>query len=341
MQRALVTGANGFIGAHVVRAALKRQLDLRVLVRPNSDRRNLDGLAVEICEGDLTDHASLDRAVAGVDTLFHVGARYDLSRRGRSAIWQANVEGTRALMLAALRHGLERVVHTSSVAAVGAPADPQFPADERQWASLEAAPGPYEATKIASEQLVHELVAEEGLPAVAVLPTAPIGPLDLKPTPTGRLIRDASRGAMPAYIRSAGLNIVHVSDVAEGHVLAAGQIDQGQIGERYLLGHAEGNLTLREIIARTALAGGVAPPRLALPSSIAFAAAVVDEYLIAVLRRQTPRATIAGVRLARRRQWFDPAKAIRELELPQTSLAQAFADAVRWFSGLDSGSRRR
>ena len=255
MQRVLVTGANGFIGAHVVRAALKRQLDVRVLVRPNSDRRNLEGLAVEICEGDLTDHESLDRAVAGVDTLFHVGARYDLSRRGRSAIWQANVEGTRALMQSALRHGLERVVHTSSVAAVGPPLDPRQPADERQWASPEAAPGPYEATKIASEGLVHALVASEGLPAVTTLPTAPIGPLDRKPTPTGRLITDAAHGAMPAYIRSAGLNIVHVSDVAEGHLLAAEQIEQGRVGERYLLGHAEGNLTLREIITRAATAG--------------------------------------------------------------------------------------
>ena len=338
MQRVLVTGANGFIGAHVVRAALKRQLDVRVLVRPNSDRRNLEGLTVDICEGDLTDHESLDRAVAGVDTLFHVGARYDLSRRGRSAIWRANVDGTQALMQSALRHGLERVVHTSSVAAVGPPLDPRQPADERQWALLEAAPGPYEATKIASEQLVHELVASEGLPAVTTLPTAPIGPLDLKPTPTGRLIADASRGIMPAYIRSAGLNIVHVSDVAEGHLLATEQIEQGRVGERYLLGHAEGNLTLREIITRAATAGGVEPPRLALPLSVAYLAAIVDEYLLAALRRQTPRATIAGVRLARRRQWFDPAKSIRDLALPQTPLEDAFADAVRWFGGLDSES---
>ena len=334
MQRVLITGANGFIGAHVVRAALKHQLDVRVLVRPNSDRRNLEGLTVQVCEGDLTDHDSLDRAVMGVDTLVHVGARYDLSRRGRAGIWRANVEGTRALMQSALRHGLERIVHTSSVAAVGPPLDPRQPADERQWASPEAAPGPYEATKIASEQLVHELVAREGLPAVTTLPTAPIGPLDLKPTPTGRLIADAARGSMPAYIRTAGLNIVHVSDVAEGHLLAAAQIEQGRAGERYLLGHAEGNLTLREIITRAASAGGVAPPRLALPLPAAYLAAIVDEYLLAVLRRRTPRATIAGVRLARQRQWFNPAKAIRELSLPQTDLEQTFGEAVAWFRRL-------
>lgn len=339
MQRVLVTGANGFIGTHVARAALQRQLDVRVLVRPNSDRRNLDGLPVEICEGDLIDHDSLDRAVAGVDTLFHVGARYDLSRRAKRAIWQANVEGTRALMLAALRHDLERVVHTSSVAAVGPPSDPQYPADERQWASLKAAPGPYEATKIASEQLVHDLVATEGLPAVTTLPTAPIGPLDLKPTPTGRLIADAARGTMPAYIRSAGLNVVHVADVAEGHLLAAEQIDRGRVGERYLLGHAEGNLTLREIITRAAAAGGVEPPRLALPVGVAYLAAIVDEYLVAALRRQTPRATIAGVRLARHRQWYDSSKAIREMSLPQTPLEQAFADAVDWFKGVSLEAR--
>ena len=339
MQRALVTGATGFIGAHVVRAALKRQLDLRVLVRPNSDRRNLEGLTVELCEGDLTDRESLNRAVEGMDTLFHVGARYDLSRRRRDEIWQANVEGTRALMQAALRHGLERVVHTSSVAAVGPPRDPRHPADERQWASLEAAPGPYEETKIASEQLVHDLAASEGLPAVTTLPTAPIGPLDLKPTPTGRLIADAARGTMPAYIRSAGLNIIHVSDVAEAHLLAAEQIDRGRVGERYLLGHAEGNLTLHEIITRAATAAGVEPPRLALPLSVAYLAAIADEYLLSALRRQTPRATIAGVRLARRRQWFDPAKAIQELGLPQTPLEQAVADAVDWFKGVSLEAR--
>ena len=317
MKRALVTGANGFIGAHVVRAALDAGVEVRALVRPNSDQRNLDGLPIEIAHGDLTDPDSLHRALVGIDTLFHIAARYDLSRRARRDAYRANVDGTLDLMHAALRAQVERVVHTSSVAAIGPPRPPAGLADESQWASVDRAPGPYEETKIISERLVHDLVASESLPAVAVLPTAPIGPLDLKPTPTGRLIRDAATGSMPAYIRSAGLNVVHVGDVAVGHINAA---TMGRVGERYILGHQEGNLTLQQIIERAAAAAGAQPPRLAIPSPVAYIAALVDEYLVSSLTRQRPRATIAGVRLARQRQFFNPRKAIDELNLPQTDL---------------------
>lgn len=334
MRRALVTGASGFIGAHVVRAVLEAGAEARALVRAGSERANLDGLAVEIVEGDLTDAASLERAMAGVDTLFHVGARYDLSRRARRDVWRANVLGTEYAMRAALRAGVERVVHTSSVAAVGAAGGSNGElagelADERLWARAKDAPGPYERSKIVSERLVHRLVAAEGLPAVAVLPTAPIGPLDRKPTPTGRLIADAARGRMPAYVRSAGLNVVHVRDVARGHVLAA---DRGRIGERYILGHAEGNLTLREIIARAAAAGGSAAPTAAIPWQAAYAWALVDEGASALTGR-TPRATLAGVRISRRRQWYAVGKAVGELGLPQTPLEAAFGEAVGWFLG--------
>ena len=288
---------------------------------------------MELVPGDLTDAASLRDALHGVDTLFHVAARYDLSRRARRGAYRANVDGTRELMLAALRSQVDRVVHTSSVAAVGPPRDPGHPADESQWADAAGAPGPYEETKIVSERLVLDLVRTEGLPAVTVLPTAPIGPLDLKPTPTGRLIRDAALGRMPAYVASAGLNVVHVRDVAAGHVAAA---TRGRVGERYILGQREGNLTLQEIIARAAAAGGARPPRLAVHTSVAYLAAVVDEYLLSSLLSREPRATIAGVRLAQRRQWFDPSKAIAELALPQTSLDEAFSDAADWFDRLSS-----
>ena len=328
MRHALVTGANGFIGAHVVRTALDSGLEVRAMVREGSDHRNLDGLSVEIVHGDLTNTSSVERALAGVDTLFNVAARYDLSRRARADAYRANVDGTRGLMLAAVRAQVDRVVHTSSVAAIGPPPDPARPADETQWAEVKLAPGPYEETKILSERLVHELVESEGLPAVCVLPTAPVGPLDLKPTPTGRLIRDAANGAMPAYIRTAGLNVVHVQDVAVGHINAA---TMGRVGERYILGHQDGNLTLREIIERAALSGGASPPRLPIPSTIAFAAALVDEFLLSALTRQQPRATIAGVRLARQRQFFDCRKAIVELQLPQTDLDETFNEAVTWF----------
>ena len=333
MRKALVTGATGFIGGHVVRSVLDAGAEVRALARRGSDRRGLAGLPIEIVQGDLTDADSLRRAVDGVDTVLNVAARYDLSRRARADAYRANVDGTRELMLAALRASVDRVVHTSSVAAVGPPSDPSRPADETQWASVEAAPGPYEATKIISERLVHELVETESLPAVCVLPTAPIGPFDLKPTPTGRLIRDAANGSMPAYIRSAGLNVVHVSDVAVGHVNAA---TMGRIGERYILGHRDGNLTLWEIVERAAAAGGASPPRLALPLTLAYAAAIVDEFLISALTRQQSRATIAGVRLARRRQWFSPQKAIEGLNLPQTDLQVAFSEAVEWYRGLES-----
>lgn len=328
MNRALVTGANGFIGAHVVRAALEAGVEVRALVREGSDQRGLDGLPVEIVYGDLTDPPSLVAGVTGVDTLFNVAARYDLSRRARGDAYRANVDGTRALMLAALQAQVDRVVHTSSVAAIGPPHDPSHPADETQWANIGHAPGPYEETKILSERLVHELVESESLPAVCVLPTAPIGPLDFKPTPTGRLIRDAANGSMPAYIRTAGLNIIHVQDVAVGHVNAA---QDGRIGERYILGHRDGNLTLREIINRAARSGGASRPWMAIPSTIAYAAAVIDEFLVSALTGRQPRATIAGVRLARQRQYFDCRKAIGELRLPQTALDDTFIEAVTWF----------
>lgn len=332
MRRALVTGASGFIGAHVLRAALEAGAEARALVRAGSDRANVEGLPVEVVEGDLSDAASLERAMAGVDTLFHVAARYDLSRRARREVWRVNVLGTEYVMRAALRQGVERVVHTSSVAAIGAGGragggDNGELADERQWARAQDAPGPYERSKIVSERLVHRLVAAEGLPAVVVAPTAPIGALDRKPTPTGRLIADAASGRMPAYIGSAGLNAAHVRDVARGHVLAA---ERGRIGERYILGHAAGNLTLREIIERAAAVGGASAPTVSIPWQIAYGWAVIDELGGALLGR-TPRATLAGVRISRRRQWYDVSKAIGELGLPQTPLEEAFAEAVEWF----------
>ncbi len=330
MNRVLVTGANGFIGAHIVRAALQTGAEVRALVRPRSDLRNLDGLPLELAYGDLAEPDSLPPALHGVDTLFHAAARYDLSRRARADAERVNVDGTRHLMYAALRAHVERIVHTSSVAAVGPPADPRQPSDETQWASLERAPGPYEASKILSERLVHDLVRTESLPAVCVLPTAPIGPLDRKPTPTGVLIRDAAAGAMPAYIRSAGLNIVSVADVAAGHLNAA---RLGRLGERYILGHRDGNLSLQQIIAHAA-AGQARRPRLALPTAVAYLAAIGDEYLLSRLAHQPPRATIAGVRLARQRQFFTPQKAITELQLPQTDLTHAFHEAAAWFRTL-------
>ncbi|MCY3887397.1 MAG: NAD-dependent epimerase/dehydratase family protein [Chloroflexi bacterium] len=326
MTRALVTGGSGFIGAHVVRALIKEGVEVRALVRGDGMPANLQGLAVERAKGDLTDVGSLERALASIDVLFHVAALYELAGDGVQ-IRAVNVEGTRALMQAALRSGVERVVHTSSVAAIGYAANARAPATEEQWANEHELAGPYEASKYHSERLVHALIAEEGLPAVVVNPTAPIGALDVKPTPTGRLIRDAANGDLPGYLRGAGLNIVPVRDVAAGHVLAW---QRGRVGERYILGHAQGNLTLREVMARAAALTGRRAPRLPLPWPLAMAYAQVDERW-SRRRARVPRASIAGVRLARHRMWFNPAKAITELGVPQSSLSQAFADAVSYF----------
>ena len=326
----MVTGANGFIGAHVVRALLEDRVEVRALIRPTADRRPLQGLDIEIIEGDFTRPEEIDAALDGIDALFHVAARYDLARSAAREVIAVNVEGTRTVMEAALRRQVERVVHTSSVATIGPPRGANLAgavADESQRADPARTPGPYERSKVLSERLVLRLARDEGLPAIAVLPTAPIGPLDLKPTPIGRLIADAATGRLPAIVASAGLNIVDVRDVARGHALAA---RHGRIGERYILGHAEGNLALAQIAARAAAAGGADSPKRIIPAWLAMAAALLDEASAPLLRR-TPRATIAGVRLARRRQWFTPAKAIAELGLPQTDLDIAFADAVRGF----------
>ncbi len=329
MTLALVTGGSGFIGAHVVRALLEEGVEVRALVRPESAARNLGGLAVQRAEGDLRDRASLDRALEGVEVLFHVAGLYELVARARRELHTINVQGTRDLMLAALQAGVQRVVHTSSVAAIGHAGWRGKPADEKQWADSRKLAGPYEESKYLSERLVQELVRREGLPAVVVNPTAPIGPLDVKPTPTGRLIVDAANGSLPAYVRSAGLNIVHVRDVARGHVLAW---QRGQVGERYILGQKQGNLTLHEVLQRAAAVAGREAPRRALPYFVALGYAQVDERIVSRVRGRPPRAPIAGVRLARHKMWFNCDKAVRELRLPQTDVDEAFQDAVDYFT---------
>ena len=325
MTRALVTGGTGCIGAHVVRALLADEFEVRALVRPNSDTRNLDDLRLEVVEGDLTQPASLAPALTSVDVLFHVAARYELAASRRAETMRTNVDGTVALMRAALEAGVQRVVYTSSTAAVGYAGRSGEPASESQWLDPSDAAGPYEESKLRAERAVHDLIHDQSLPAVVVNPTAPIGPLDIRPTPTGRLIRDAALGRLPGYMRSAGLNVVDVRDVAQGHLLAW---RNGRIGERYILGHREGNLTMQEIIRRAAEAGGRRPPRLPMPYAVALAYAHVDERVLSRLHGRPPAAPIAGVRLARRRLWFRVDKAVRELDLPQSSLDVAFRDAV-------------
>jgi dihydroflavonol-4-reductase len=319
----LVTGATGFLGSAVARALLQAGQEVRVLARPTSDRRNLADLSVEIVVGALEDAASLARAVAGCRYLFHVAADYRLWVPDPAAMYRANVDGTRDLMRAALAADVERIVYTSSVATLGIVAGGS--ADEVTPSRLEDMIGPYKRSKFLAEEAVRGLIGESGLPAVIVNPSTPIGPGDLKPTPTGRLILEAARGHMPGYVDT-GLNVVHVDDVAAGELLAA---EQGKIGERYILGGE--NLSLAEILGEVARAVGRNPPRLQVPYALAFSAAAIATAVAQVTGRE-PFTTLDGVRMSRKKMYFSSAKAERELGYKPRPAREAIADAVTWFA---------
>lgn len=323
MKPALVTGASGFVGSAVVRALLAAGRAVRVLLRPNSDRRNIAGLAVEVREGALEDHASLRAALAGSGALFHVAADYRLWVRDPDAMYRANVDGTRALMEAALAEGVERVVYTSSVAVLGLRRD-GGEADETTPSTLADMIGPYKRSKFLAEEAVKALVRERGLPAVIVNPSTPIGPRDLKPTPTGRMIVEAASGRMPAFVDT-GLNLVHVDDVAAGHLLAEAK---GAVGERYILGGE--NLSLAEILGRIARIAGRKPPRLALPIAALWPVALVAEAAGRISGRE-PFVTLDGLRMARHKMYFSSDKAKRALGYRPRPAEQGLADAVHWF----------
>jgi dihydroflavonol-4-reductase len=318
----LVTGATGFVGSAVARALLARGHRVRVLARPNSDRRNLAGLAVEIAEGAMEDPRSLARAVAGCRYVYHVAANYRIWVPDPAPMFRANVEGTRDLLAAALEAGVERVVYTSSVATLGLVAGGS--ADEETPSSIDDMIGPYKQSKYAAEEVVRELVRERGLPVVIVNPSTPVGPGDIKPTPTGRLIVEAARGQVPAFVDT-GLNIVHVDDVAEGHLAAA---EKGRVGERYILGGE--NMSLAEILAGVAQAVGRRPPRLRVPHSVLFPVAVGAELAARVTGRD-PFVTLDGVRMSRKKMYFTSEKASRELGYTPRPAREAITDAVAWF----------
>ncbi len=318
----LVTGATGFVGAAVTRALLAGGHEVRVLARANSDRRNLAKLDVEIAEGSLEDPASLAAAVAGCRYLFHVAADYRLWVPDPAAMFRANVDGTRDLMLAALDAGVERIVYTSSVATLGIVKGGS--ADEATPSGVGDMIGPYKQSKFAAETVVRQLIAERGLPAVIVNPSTPVGPGDVKPTPTGRIIVEAAKGKVPGYVDT-GLNIVHVDDVATGELLAA---ERGQIGERYILGGE--NLSLAEILAEVARAAGRRPPSLKIPYAVVLPIAAGAE-LMARLTGHEPFTTLDGVRMSRKKMYFSSAKAMRELGYTPRPATEAIADAVAWF----------
>jgi len=318
----LVTGATGFVGSAVARALLAQGQRVRVLARPGGNRRNLAGLDAEIAEGMLEDPASLAAAVAGCRHLFHVAADYRLWVPDPTAMFRANVDGTRDLMRAALAAGVDRVVYTSSVATLGLV--PGGNADEDTPSALADMVGPYKRSKFAAEAVVRGLVESAGLPAVIVNPSTPVGPGDVRPTPTGRIIVEAARGRMPGYVDT-GLNIAHVDDVAAGHLLAA---ERGQIGRRYILGGD--NLTLAEILAEVARAVGRRPPRLKVPYAVVLPVAVIAEA-IARLTGREPFVTLDGARMSRKKMFFTSARAMRELDYRPRPASTAIADAIAWF----------
>ena len=320
--KALVTGATGFVGAAVARALLREQWQVRVLARRGSDRRNLRSLDVEVSEGDLTDMDSLQRAAQGCDGLFHVAADYRLGARDPAELYRANVEGTRNVLSAAHRAGVRRIVYTSSVATIGIPAD-GTPGDEQSANSLDNMIGHYKRSKYLAEEVVRE-AAQGGISVVIVSPSTPVGPGDVKPTPTGQLVLDAAAGRMPAYVDT-GLNIVHVDDVAAGHLLA---YERGRPGERYILGGQD--MSLREILEMIARLEGRTPPRVRLPYGVVLPIAYLVEGF-ARLSGRSGRITLEGVRMSRKKMFFSSAKAVRELGYRWRPPVQAFEDAIRWF----------
>ncbi len=319
----LVTGASGFVGSAVARALLAQGRAVRVLLRPGSERRNIADLSVDIRVGTLEDHASLAAALAGCAALFHVAADYRLWVRDPAPMYRANVDGTRALMEAALAAGVERIVYTSSVAVLGLKPDGSV-ADETTPSTVDDMIGPYKRSKFLAEEAVRELVRRRRLPAVIVNPSTPIGPRDVKPTPTGRMIVEAASGRMPAFVDT-GLNLVHVDDVAAGHLLAE---ERGRIGERYILGGE--NLSLKEILRRIAALAGRKPPRLALPIPAIWPVALAAEAAGRITGRE-PFVTRDGLRMARHKMFFASAKASRELGYAPRPADAGLADAVAWF----------
>jgi len=320
--RALVTGATGFVGSAVVRVLIGAGWQVRALARPGSDCRNLRALAVEIATGDLRDARSLEGAVSQCDALFHVAADYRLWIPDPDEIYRTNVEGTRNILEAAQSARVARVVYTSSVATIGLPAEGS-PGREDTPVTLGDMIGHYKRSKYLAEELVRES-ARRGAPVIIVNPSTPIGPGDVKPTPTGQIVVDAASGRMPAYVDT-GLNIVHVDDVAAGHLLA---FDRGQVGERYILGGE--NMTLREILVQITQLAGRKPPRVRLPHAAILPVAYAAEALARVTGRST-RVTVESVRMARKRMYFSSDKAARELGYRWRPPIRAFEDALSWF----------
>ncbi|MGP8140830.1 MAG: hopanoid-associated sugar epimerase [Terriglobales bacterium] len=338
--KAFITGATGFLGSHVARVLAEQGADLRLLVRPTSDLRNLDGLNADRVVGDLREAASLEKAIAGCDVVFHVAADYRLWVRDPDEMYRSNVEGTRSLLEAARKQRLRRVVYTSSVATMGfisghaaelrsagqpgAAVPARAVADEASPVSLADMIGHYKRSKFMAEQVAFE-AAQSGVDVVIVNPTTPIGERDIKPTPTGRIVVDFLKRKFPAYVET-GLNLVDATECARGHVQA---LEKGRSGERYILGGE--NLTLKQILDRLAAITGLPSPSVKVPYLVALAAGVVDEMVTGRIMGREPRATIDEVRLSRKMMFVSSAKAERELDWRMVPVDGALRRSVEWF----------
>lgn len=325
--KALVTGATGFIGAAVTRKLLARGYAVRAMARTDSDKRNLADLDVELAIADLREPDSLTKAVQGIQLLFHVAADYRLWVPNPAAMYETNVAGTRKLLLAAMDAGVEQIVYTSSVATLGIPPNGQ-PGREDTPTSIENMVGPYKRSKFMAEEVVRNMANTEHCPVVIVNPSTPIGPGDIKPTPTGRVILDAVNGRIPAFVDT-GLNIVHVDDVAQGHLLA---LDKGRVGEHYVLGSED--MSLEVLLGKVARLVGRRAPRIRIPLPLAMGVAHVTEAWARISGSQ-PQVTLDAVRMARKKMYFSSDKAMQELGYEPRSGDLAIADAVAWFQDWD------
>lgn len=329
MTTSLLTGGTGFVGAHLARALVERGDHVRCLVRTGSRLDNLEGLEVERVLGDLCDPEALRRAAEGCDEVFHCAADYRLWAPDPAEIYETNVQGTRNVLEAAATVGA-RVIYTSSVGALGLHSD-GTPADETTPVTVDDMIGHYKRSKFLAEREAEQAAAA-GQPVVIVNPSTPVGELDIKPTPTGQVIVDFLNRNVPAYVDT-GLNLIDVHDVARGHLLAA---EKGRQGERYILGHR--NLTLKQILDLLSGITGLSSPRIRLPHAVPLAFAHLSEAW-ARLRRRPPRISAEGVRMSKKRMFFDASKAVRELGLPQSPVEDALERAVAWFT--DHGYVRR
>ena len=320
---AFLTGATGFVGSHVARALAEHGADVRLLVRPNSNTKNIADLKADLVIGDLRDPVSLEKGIAGCDVIFHVAADYRLWVRDPDEMYRANVEGTQSILEAARKNGVRRIVYTSSVATMGFTSNGQ-PADENSPVSLDKMIGHYKRSKFMAEKIALE-AGRSAMDVVVVNPTTPVGERDIKPTPTGRIVVDFLKKKFPAYVDT-GLNLVDVRECARGHLAA---LEKGRSGERYILGGE--NLTLKQILDKLAAITGLPSPKVRVPYVVALATGVVDEMVTGHIFGREPRATIDAVRMGRKKMFVSSGKAERELGWRVVEVDDALHRAVEWF----------